>query len=164
MCKGEADRRYAVGRVEDGGEHVPQVTVPPEQAEQGRLAVVRMELAVELGVGEDASPALADSGGAGEGGRQRRETEEDLPQKIVAVRNAGRARRRGASVATDAAGANLTGLDLGVQARAASACRYYAALLARLDLGIEVRAVAACRHSGELLARAHSGAAAQDKT
>lgn len=50
-----------------------------EAAEEGRAAaVVDAEAAEEAGVGGDAAPALADEGGAWEGGWLRREAEEDL--------------------------------------------------------------------------------------
>jgi hypothetical protein len=70
--KGEALRRDSVGRVQDGGEHDPlDVSVLEdfpvlEDAEQWRLPVVGAELAVELGVGDEAPPAPADCGGARE--------------------------------------------------------------------------------------------------
>jgi hypothetical protein len=45
--------------------------------------VALAETGIELGAGEDASPALADEGGAGEGRRLRREAEEDLLQEVL---------------------------------------------------------------------------------
>lgn len=63
--KGEAPRGDAVRRCEDGREH-DLLPAALEEAEEGRLAVVCIEPAEELGVGEDASPPLADGGGAGE--------------------------------------------------------------------------------------------------
>jgi hypothetical protein len=92
--KVKAPRRYAIGRVQDGVEHDPPPLVPPqEDAEEGRLPVVCIELAEEPGVGDEASPALADGGGAREGGGQRREADEDLPEYVVVVRQGGRLRR-----------------------------------------------------------------------
>jgi hypothetical protein len=93
--KVEAPRTYAVGTIQDGIELelVPPVFPPREEAEEGRLPVVCIELAEEPGVGDEASPALADGGGAPEGGGQRREAEEDLPEYVVAVRQGGRLRR-----------------------------------------------------------------------
>ena len=50
-----------------------------EVAEEGRVAaVVEAEAAGEGWVGGEAAPALADEGCAREGGRERREAEEDL--------------------------------------------------------------------------------------
>jgi hypothetical protein len=49
-----------------------------------------VELAVELGVGDEAPPALADGGGAGQrGGLLRQEMGEDLPEHVVVVRKGG---------------------------------------------------------------------------
>ena len=93
----EALRRDPVGRVEDGRERDPLVTALEgatikeaarvdlpveglEDAEEWRLAVMGREAAEEPGVGGDAQPALAGGGGAWEGGRLRREAEEDLPE------------------------------------------------------------------------------------
>jgi hypothetical protein len=101
--KVEALRRDAVWRVEDGFEHYP-VIAAQKDAEQRGLPVVGAEEAEELGVGDEASPALADGGGAKEGGRLRREAEEDLPEHIFVERQVFRLRRRFAAVATDAAG------------------------------------------------------------
>jgi hypothetical protein len=58
--------------------------------------VVAAEAALELGVGDEAAPTLADEGGPGEGGRARRQAEENLPEQIVVVWQRG-GRRRGAA-------------------------------------------------------------------
>jgi hypothetical protein len=80
----EAGGRDAVGRVEDGREDDRvHAEIPNEEAEQRRLPVALAETGEELGAGEDASPALADEGGAGEGRRLRREAEEDLLQEVL---------------------------------------------------------------------------------
>jgi hypothetical protein len=55
---------------------------------------VCIQLAVELGFGDEAPPTLADGGGAVQGGLLRRDPEEDLPENVVAVRQVGRRRRR----------------------------------------------------------------------
>ena len=47
--------------------------------------MVRAEAAEEVGVGDEAAPAGADEGRAGEGGRQRGEAEEDLGEEVVDV-------------------------------------------------------------------------------
>jgi hypothetical protein len=47
--------------------------------------VVFAEAAGESGVRDDAPPALADEGGAGERGRLRREAEEDFLEEILVV-------------------------------------------------------------------------------
>jgi hypothetical protein len=65
-------RRYAVRRVKDGDE-LDTLAAPGEEAEEGSFLVVCIELAVELGVSENAPPALANCGGARERGRLRRE-------------------------------------------------------------------------------------------
>jgi hypothetical protein len=56
--------------------------------------VVLAEAAEEAGIRDEAAPAFADEGGAGEGGRQRRQAEEDLTKEIVVVRQG---RRQGGS-------------------------------------------------------------------
>jgi hypothetical protein len=86
LRQGEARRRDAVRRVQhrhkDGfGEAFV------EEAEQGRRPVEG------LGVADEAAPAPADEGGAGEGGRERRQAEQDLLEHVVVVRQ-GRRRRR----------------------------------------------------------------------
>ena len=60
-----------------------------ENAEEGRLPVVCAEAPKESGVDEDASPTLADGGGAGEGGRLRGEAEEDLLEEVVVLEHLG---------------------------------------------------------------------------
>ena len=104
--------------------------------------MVEAEAATEAGVASQAVPALADGGGAREGGRQRRQADEDLPEHIV--RQIG-----GIAAATDAAGqfgANLlAGVHLWMETRAASACFQYLVL----DLRMESQWAAAGRsHSG----------------
>ena len=47
----------------------------------------------KAGVGDEAAPAVADEGGAGERGGQRREAEEDLGEEVVVVRQGHRRRR-----------------------------------------------------------------------
>jgi hypothetical protein len=131
--KVEALRGDAVGRVEDGFEHHP-VIAAQEDAEQRGLPVVGAEEAEELGVGDEASPALADGGGAQEGGRLRREAEEDLLEHIFVERQVFR-RRRFAAVATDAAGQSVAALDLGMAAAAAAV--HSGGLLPGVDLGLE---------------------------
>jgi hypothetical protein len=64
-AQGEAPRRDAVGRVEDGGEYqiLPELL---EDAEDRRLPVVREEAAAEAWVGRHARPELGDGAGARE--------------------------------------------------------------------------------------------------
>ena len=73
--KGEALLRDAVGRIQDGVEHVLVAVATHKQAEEGCLPVVSTEAAEELGVSGHASPTLADGGCTQEGGRLRREAE-----------------------------------------------------------------------------------------
>jgi hypothetical protein len=78
--------------------------VPVEETEEGRVApVAEAEAAEEAGVGDEAAPALADGGCAGEGGGLRRETDEDLAEEVVVVQWPGR--RRADVVVVAAAGA-----------------------------------------------------------
>ena len=86
----EALGRNAVGRGQDGGEHDAVIAVL-EDAEEGWLPVVCVEATEESMVGDEASPALADGGGAGEGGRLRREAEEDLGEQILVLQGRARA-------------------------------------------------------------------------
>jgi hypothetical protein len=58
--------------------------------------VVDAESAEESRVGDEEAPALADDGGAWEGGGLRWEAEEDLSEQIVDVQRRGRRRRAGA--------------------------------------------------------------------
>jgi hypothetical protein len=52
---------------------------PEEAADEGRVAAVaEVEAADEAGVGDEAAPALADSGDAREGGGLRGDAEKDL--------------------------------------------------------------------------------------
>uniref|UniRef100_A0A0E0IPA3 Uncharacterized protein n=1 Tax=Oryza nivara TaxID=4536 RepID=A0A0E0IPA3_ORYNI len=76
---GEARGGDPVRRVQRGGED--GVGADLDDAEEGRLAVAGAEAAEEAAVGDEAAPAGADEGGAGEGGRQRREAEEDLGEE-----------------------------------------------------------------------------------
>ncbi|CAL5006403.1 unnamed protein product [Urochloa decumbens] len=93
-----------VRRIEHGGE---RSTDPlggegdqlGDEAEHGRLPVVFPEAADEMGVGDEAAPPLADERGAGEGGRQRREAQEDLGHGVVAVQRGRRRRRVGEQAA-----------------------------------------------------------------
>lgn len=81
----EAFARDEVGRVRSGHEaDVAKVSV--EKAEQGRVsAVVEADAAGEAGVGDEAAPAVADKGGAREGGRLRGQAEKDLREQIVDI-------------------------------------------------------------------------------
>jgi hypothetical protein len=63
-----------------------------EHADDGRFPVVVAESAEELGVGDDAAPALADKGDAGERGRPRGQAQEYLYEEVVVVHR--RRRRR----------------------------------------------------------------------
>ncbi|KAG2564944.1 hypothetical protein PVAP13_7NG046067 [Panicum virgatum] len=86
--QGEARAVDAVGRVQRRGEANVVGAFGEEAQERGLLAaaVERGEAAQELGIVDEAGPALADEGGAGEGGRPRREAEEDLTEEVVVVR------------------------------------------------------------------------------
>jgi hypothetical protein len=75
--------------------------------------VVSTEERGELGVSEEPSPALADSGGAWERGWLRREADEDLPEEIVRQGAAARYHRR--VNATVHSGGLLAHLDLGME-------------------------------------------------
>lgn len=55
--------------------------------------MVLPEAAHEVGVGEDAAPALADRGCAGERRWVRREVEKNLPKEVLVVQRVGRRRR-----------------------------------------------------------------------
>jgi hypothetical protein len=81
---GEPAAGYAVGRVEDGGERDPSAALL-EEPEEGRLPVARAEAEEEFGVRGEAAPPLADEGDAGQGGGQRGEAEEDLPEDVVTL-------------------------------------------------------------------------------
>jgi hypothetical protein len=67
--------------------------------------VVEAEATEEAGVRDEAAPALADDGGAGERGRLRGEAEKDLGEQVVVVQ---RRHRRRAGVVAAAAAAHLT--------------------------------------------------------
>lgn len=98
--QGEARGVDAVGRVQCRGEVDDAFAAPAgEEAEERGVwpeAVECAEAADELGIGDEAAPALAYEGGAGEGGRPRREADEDLPEEVVVVRQ-GRRRREAAA-------------------------------------------------------------------
>lgn len=57
-------RGYAIRSIQDRGEHDPLLVAAVEEAEQRRLLMVCAETMEELGVGGEASPALADCGDA----------------------------------------------------------------------------------------------------
>ena len=124
--------RDSVGSVHDGGED-DIILAAVEEAEEGRLPVVEVEAAEELGVGGRAPPLLADRGGPDERGGLPRKTEEDLPQEVVVFN------RRGQRCREDSAAAD-----------------HFSALAGRADLGTG----AAASHSGSLLARVKLGMAA----
>jgi hypothetical protein len=120
---------------------------------------VGTETAEKPGVCDEAPPAGADGGGAGKGGRLRRETEQDLPEHVVVDRQGRRRRGRGRAAAATAGPSGpvlLIRADLGKVARDAAAGRSGAILLTRLDLGMAARDAAAGR-SGSLLARVDGG-------
>ena len=73
--KGEALWRDAVGRIQDGVEHILVAVATHKQTEEGCLPVVSTEAAEKLGVSGHASLALADGGCTQEGGRLQREAE-----------------------------------------------------------------------------------------
>ena len=84
-------------------------------AEEGRVAAVaEAEAAEEAGVGDEAAPALADGGCAGEGGGLRREAEEDLAEEVVVVQRPGR-RRAGVAAAAAHLALELASLVWGVE-------------------------------------------------
>ena len=89
--QGEAAGRDTIGGLQGRSEGV--VIPVEEETEEGRVtAVVDAEAAEEGGVGDEAAPALADGGGAGEGGRLRGEAEEDLGEEVVVVQRRRRPR------------------------------------------------------------------------
>jgi hypothetical protein len=84
----EASGVDTVGGLQGG--HEGQTFRSFEETEQWRVAaVVEAEAAEEAGVGDEASPALADGGGAGEGRRLRGEADEDLAEEVVVVQRTG---------------------------------------------------------------------------
>ena len=78
-----------------------------EDADEGGTPVAGAEAAAEVGVGDEAAPALADEGGAGERGGLRREAEEDLGEDVVVVRQSHRRGRAGAGAGAAAAPRHL---------------------------------------------------------
>mgnify|MGYP003702812375 CR=1 FL=1 len=75
--QGETRRGDPVRWVQRGDED--EISVADlEEAEEGWLPVVGSDAPEEDGVGDNVAPPLADEEGAGEGGRLRREAEEDL--------------------------------------------------------------------------------------
>lgn len=107
---GEAGSSDTVGRVHDRGE---AVSITFKEAEQRRLPVVLAEAFEELGVGEDVAPALAHGGRAGERGRLRRETDEDLGKEIVVAEHLGHGAPQLPAVHARRAGNGAGPLDLG---------------------------------------------------
>lgn len=83
--QGEARAGDAVGPAQRGHELDVAVFIG-EESEEWRRPVVGAEAAEEGGVGEDAAPALADEGGAGQRRGERQEAEKDLPMDVVVVR------------------------------------------------------------------------------
>jgi len=98
LRRGEASRRDAVWRAQRRDEEGSGEVVH-EEAELRRRLVVGAEAAEESGVREEAAPALADEGGAGKRGRERRQAEQDLPEDVVVVRKVRRRRRRAGCLA-----------------------------------------------------------------
>jgi len=98
LRRGEASRRDAVWRAQRRDEEGSGEVVH-EEAELRRRLVVGAEVAEESGVREEAAPALADEGGAGKRGRERRQAEQDLPEDVVVVRKVRRRRRRAGCLA-----------------------------------------------------------------
>ena len=87
--KGEAAFRDTIG-----GIHGRYELEFLKETEKRRVtAVVVAEAAGESWDGGDATPALADGGGAGERGRLRWEAEEDLGEQIVVLQRRRRRRR-----------------------------------------------------------------------
>lgn len=87
--KGEALRRDAVRWIQDWGED--EVVKASEDAEEGRLfPMAGAEALEELGVGDEPSRPLANSGGTWQGGWLRQEPEEDLTEEVITVRQGGR--------------------------------------------------------------------------
>jgi hypothetical protein len=110
--QGEAPGRDAIGGLQGRKEGTTSVLF--EEAEEGRLPVVCIELAEEPGVGDEASPVLADRGGPQEGGWPRREAEEDLLEHVLMERQGFGIRRRFAAAGhSDAIPARV---DLGMEA------------------------------------------------
>ena len=135
----EALRKDAVRRVQDRFED-DTIDSLLEETEEGRLPVVLKEAAVEPGVGDDASPALADGGGAWKGGGLRREAEEDLPKEIIVLKR--RAAAAATTIAAGHCGCPLNRVDLWTEERAAPwSCSV--ALITRVNPGMEARAAAA---------------------
>jgi len=68
-----------------GGHEAGGVRGVVEEAEHGRCSMKCAQAAEETRVPDEAVPALADEGGAGEGGCQRREADEDQGEEIIVV-------------------------------------------------------------------------------
>jgi len=81
-AQGEALRRGGVPRTQEEAEG--EISVSSKEDAEG-LPVVGAEAPQEAGVGDEAAPAGADEGRAGERGRQRGQAEEDLGEGIVEV-------------------------------------------------------------------------------
>jgi hypothetical protein len=97
--QGEAGARDTIGRIHDRNKQ-ELVEILFEETKEGRVsAVVEAESVEEPRVGDEAAPALADEGDAGEGGGLRCEAEEDLGEEVVDLQ---RRRRRRAGVAAAA--------------------------------------------------------------
>jgi hypothetical protein len=102
--QGEAPARNTIGGLQSRCEG--QIVISVEETEEGRVAAVaEAETAGEAGVGDEAAPALADCGCAGERGGMRREAKEDLAEEVVVVQRPG---RRRPDVAAAAAAGHLT--------------------------------------------------------
>ena len=91
----EARSREAVRGLLGGDK--PAAEVDDEAVEGRRPAVERAEAADEPGIGDQAAPALAHEADAWERRGLRRETEEDLREKVVVLRQRRRRRRGGVS-------------------------------------------------------------------
>ena len=81
-AQGEALGRGGVPRAQEEAEG--EVFVSSKEYAEG-LPMVGAEAAQEAGVADEAAPAGADEGRAGERGRQRGQAEEDLGEGIVEV-------------------------------------------------------------------------------
>jgi len=79
----------AIRRIHYGTEEVVAYN-HVEEPDEGGTPVAGAEAAAKVGFGDEAAPALADEGGAGERGRLRRQAEEDLGEEVVVVRQSRR--------------------------------------------------------------------------
>jgi hypothetical protein len=100
-----------IGRAQ-GGNEAGGVLGVVEEPEHGRRSMEFPKAADEARVADEVAPALADEGGAGEGGRERREAEEDQGEEVLVVQRRRQGRRGGHCVAVLPSRTDLSSLWL----------------------------------------------------